>query len=151
MRNRVERFCYPYSLLWSLPPEGDNQHQNESSDMRNTPPCSLSAWSDDHKLSVPGDHHPTRTSRAVMELALILPSGGDQCSMGTSPHRGSYTVTVFQLPKSNGNSNIPATKRNIVKKPGCFYTSGLFASLQRRSATVNAMQRQHPRAQILHP
>ena len=43
-------FCYTNTLLWSLPPWGDHQHQNESSDMRVTPPCSLSAWSDDHEL-----------------------------------------------------------------------------------------------------
>ena len=78
-----------------------------------TPPCSLSAWSDDHELSVLGDHHPAWTSQAVMGPRLIRPFGGDQCSMGTSPHRGSYTVTFFQLPKSNRNSNIPATKRGI--------------------------------------
>ena len=46
-----------------------------------------------------------------MGLLSIRPSGGDQCSTGTSPHRGSYTVTVFQLLKSNQNSNIPATQR----------------------------------------
>ena len=50
------------------------------------PPRSLPAGSDDPCLVVAGDHHPTRTSRAVMDVRES-DSGDDHGSMGTSPHR----------------------------------------------------------------